>query len=85
MTPRPACELAISQAVSDVLMSADDLSWSDALADEHGYPVPDLILAAAVELVARKPHLARPLGDLGQGRRSDVLAVSLSGLRRPGS
>jgi len=67
MTPRPRLrELAISQAVSDVLMSADDLSWSDALADEHGYPDPDLILAAAVELVARMPHPARPRGDLAR-------------------
>ena len=72
MTPRPGGVSWISHAVWEVLMSADDLSRSDALADEHGFPDPDLILAAAVELVARKPHLAGPRGDVGQGRRGDV-------------
>jgi hypothetical protein len=78
--------LAIEQAVSEVLMSPDDLSWDAAYADADGYPDHDKILAAAEVLVARKPHLARVRGDVGQGQRGDVVpAVSLSGLLRAGA
>jgi len=79
-------ELAIESAVSAILMSPDDLSWSDDLADDSGFPDHDKILAAAEALIARKPHLARPRGDVGQGQRSDALPpVSLSGLLRAGA
>jgi hypothetical protein len=79
-------ELAIHQAVSGILVSPDDLNWSDEYTDEHGWPDEAKIIAAAEELVARKPHLARVRGDVGQGQRGDALPpVSLSGLLRAGA
>lgn len=76
-------ELAIAQAVSGILMSADDLNWSDDYTDEAGWPDESKIIAAAEALVARKPHLARVRGDVGQGQHSDVPpAVSLGSLLR---
>ena len=76
-------DLAIAQAVSAILMSPDDLSWAEEYADESGFPDHDKIVAAAESLIARKPHLARPRGDVGQGQRSDaVQQVSLGGLLR---
>jgi len=78
--------LAIEQAVSGILMAPDDLAWRDDLADEAGFPDHDKIIAAAEELIAKKPHLARVRGDVGQGQRGDALPpVSLSGLLRAGA
>jgi hypothetical protein len=79
-------ELSIAQAVSGILVSPDDLNWSDEYTDEHGWPDEAKIIAAAEELVARKPHLARVRGDVGQGQRGDAVPpVSLSGLLRAGA
>ncbi|WP_019874169.1 hypothetical protein [Sporichthya polymorpha] len=79
-------DLAIANAVRDILTQPDDLAWNDAYADENGFPDPEKILAAAEELIKAKPYLARPRGDVGQGRHSqeDPDAVSLSALMRGG-
>lgn len=63
--------LAIVQASSGVLTDPTDLAWADDFADDDGWPDAEKIKAAAEELVTRKPHLARPSGDVGQGRHSD--------------
>ena len=79
-------ELAIAHAVSGILTSSDDLAWSDDYANENGWPDHDKILAAAEDLIVRKPYLGRPRGDVGQGQRGDVVqSVSLSGLLRAGA
>lgn len=79
-------ELAVADAVRGILTSPDDLGWEDEYADEDGYPDPTKIRAAAEELIARKPYLARPTGDVGQGRHDeDDASVSLSALLRAGA
>lgn len=79
-------ELAIAQAVAGILTSSDDLVWSDEYTDEAGWPDEAKIIQAAEDLVARKPYLGRPRGDVGQGQQSDTLpSVSLSGLLRAGA
>lgn len=78
--------LAVADAVRGVLQDPADLPWSDDLADDDGWPDPDKITAAAEQLVAAKPHLARPAGDIGQGRHSEHDdTVSLSSLLRAGA
>lgn len=79
-------ELAIAAAARDVLTDASDLPWSDTMADEDGWPDAAKITAAARELTERKPHLGRPVGDVGQGRHSDPDdQVNLAGLLRAGA
>lgn len=79
-------ELAIAQATRDLLMAPDDIGWTPDLADEHGWPDHDKIRAAAEELIARKPYLARVRGDVGQGQRGDQeQPVSLSAILRAGA
>jgi len=79
-------DLAIAQAVQGILTDPTDLGWSDEYADENGWPDADKIKAAAEELVNRKPHLARPTGDVGQGRHSEEDdTVSLTTLLRAGA
>lgn len=79
-------ELAITQAVQGILTDPTDLGWSDEYADENGWPDADKIRTAAEGLVERKPHLARPSGDVGQGRHSEPDdAVSLVGMLKAGA
>ena len=73
---------AIASAVQGILTQPDDLIWNDAYCDADGWPDPAKILAAAEELVERKPYLGRPAGDVGQGRHSskqDESATSILG------
>lgn len=79
-------ELAIADAVRGILTSPDDLGWSDEYADEDGWPDPKKIRAAAEDLVGRKPYLARPTGDVGQGRHDEPdESVSLSTMLAAGA
>lgn len=64
-------DLAVADAVRGILTEPTDLGWAEEYADEHGWPDPAKIRAAAEELVDRKPHLGRPAGEVGQGRHSD--------------
>ncbi|KRF19403.1 hypothetical protein ASG90_20535 [Nocardioides sp. Soil797] len=74
-------ELAIAQAVQGILTDPTDLGWSEEYGDAEGWPDPEKIKAAAEGLIDRKPHLARPTGDIGQGRHSEPGdTVSLVGL-----
>lgn len=74
-------ELAVAEAVRDILMDPNDLTWDDDLTDDNGFPDHDKILAAAEELVSRRPHLSRPRGDVGLGRRGESSEdVSLVGI-----
>lgn len=64
----------IASATSTILADPADLSTFAEAADltgEDGLPDRDKIVAAANDLVARKPHLAsrRPAGDVDQGAR----------------
>lgn len=78
--------LATAEATRGILTDPTDLAWSDDYADEDGWPDHDKIRAAAEELVGKKPHLARPSGDIGQGRHGEPdESVSLSGLLRAGA
>lgn len=78
--------LAIAEAARGVLTDPSDLPWSDDLADSDGWPDSEKIRAAADELVTRKPYLARPAGDVGQGRHSSADdAVSLAALLKAGA
>ncbi|WP_252974966.1 hypothetical protein [Janibacter melonis] len=73
--------LALADAVRGLLMDPSDLGWDETYVDENGWPDHDKILAAAEELVARRPHLARPRGDVGLGRRGEPSDdVSLVGI-----
>ncbi|MBS45604.1 MAG: hypothetical protein CMH83_21020 [Nocardioides sp.] len=79
-------DLAVAAAVRGILTDPTDLGWSDEYADEDGWPDAEKITAAAEALVERKPHLARPSGDVGQGRHSDTdEPVSLVGLLQAGA
>jgi hypothetical protein len=77
--------LTIEAATRGVLTDPTDLPWSEQHADDDGWPDADKIRAAAEELVGRKPHLARPSGDVGQGRHTEEETVSLAGLLRVGA
>lgn len=76
-------DLAVAQAVSGILVRADELHWREEFADADGWPDHDKIRAAAEELVAQRPYLGRPSGDVGQGRHDDEkAAASLMGFIR---
>lgn len=78
--------LATEAAARGILADPTDLPWSPEYEDEEGWPDAAKIAAAAEELATRKPHLARPRGDVGQGRHSDDHdAVSLVGLLKAGA
>lgn len=67
-------------AATGRLADPDDLSFDEALLDDH-----DALTAAVEELVARKPHLAlrKPRGDVGAGAlSSDGSSVDLAGILR---
>lgn len=75
--------LAITAATSGVLADPTDLAWSDEFADDEGWPDPTKIMEAATALIGTKPHLGRPTGDVGQGKRGDdVDAFSLTDIIR---
>ena len=74
--------LAVSQAVSGVLADATDLPWSDDFLDENGLVDSEAVKAAAEELAAAKPHLARARGDAMQGFRADEKPFDLAELMR---
>ena len=74
--------LAVSQAVSGVLADATDLPWSDDFLDENGLVDSEAVKAAAEELAAQKPHLARARGDAMQGYRADEKPFDLAELMR---
>jgi hypothetical protein len=78
-------DLAVAQAVSGILVSADELHWREEFADPDGWPDHDKIRAAAEDLVQQRPYLGRPSGDVGQGRHDDEQEVSLLGLLRQGA
>jgi len=70
------------------LADPSDLPVTDALMDDDGYPDAEKLTAAVADLLERKPHLAstRPVGDVGQGSRSEVAPmVSLAELLRSGA
>ncbi len=76
--------LAVREATRDVLVDPTDLPISDELLDEDGWPDLEKIEAAARELEARKPHLARRTvsGDVGQGVRGDGTVQGLAAMLR---
>ncbi|SER12181.1 hypothetical protein [Microlunatus flavus] len=75
--------LAIREATRGLLADPSVLSWSDEFEGEDGLPDHDALRAAAEALADAKPWLARPRGDVGQGRHSTGDdAPSLSALLR---
>ena len=66
-------------AATGRLADADDLTFDEALLDDH-----DALLGAVEELVARKPHLAsrKIRGDVGQGLSGGSSSVDLAGILR---
>lgn len=66
-------------AATGRLADPDDLSFDEALLDDH-----DALTAAVEELVARKPHLAlrKPRGDVGAGATTNGSSVDLAGILR---
>lgn len=74
--------LAVSEAVSDVLADPTDLPWTDDFLDENGLVDAEAVKAAAEELAAAKPHLARARGDAMQGFRQDDSPFDLAELMR---
>jgi hypothetical protein len=69
-----------------VLQDPSDLQYSDELNGEDGWPDPDRIKEAATALLAKKPHLGRPTGSVGQGVHSDQAeSVDLAALLRSGA
>lgn len=74
--------VAVSQAVSDVLADPTDLAWSDEFLDESGLVDAEAVRAAAEELTAAKPHLARARGDAMQGYRTEEKPFDLAELMR---
>jgi len=74
----------VREATADLLADPSDLPLDDDLVDDDGLPDLDKIKDAAKALVARKPHLARrrPVGDVGQGARTEAAPTSLVELLR---
>jgi hypothetical protein len=70
------------------LADPSDLTYSDDLLDDDGYPDAGKVAEAIEELLAKKPHLAsrRPSdSDVGQGAQAEVGTVSLVDLLRRGA
>jgi len=74
----------VREATVELLADPSDLPLDDDLVDDEGLPDLEKITEAAKALVARKPHLARrrPVGDVGQGARTESAPTSLLELLR---
>lgn len=74
--------VAVAQAVSGLLVDADDLAWSDDYLTDDGLVDAEKVREAATALVVSKPHLGRVRGEVGQGYKPVSDAVDLASLIR---
>lgn len=75
--------LAVREATRGILTDPEALAWDDSFTDEEtGLPDAEKIKSAAEALVQAKPYLARPRGDVGQGKHSGEQGISLVSLLR---
>lgn len=63
--------LAVEHYARGVLTDVAALQWSDELAGDDGLPDGDKIRAAAEQLVAERPSLGRPGGQVLQGAHGE--------------